>query len=229
MFHPSWYEALKVFLESPAMREIGLNLKHQADRGIRIAPRFPDTFRAFKESRFNNLHAVILGQDPYPGIIDSKVTVADGIAFSSKYSKSPPKSLMKIYEAIDRDIYNGEGYHLTDTSDLTHWAHQGVLMLNCSLTLPLAMGKSNHMYLWEPFISHVINTIVSEKDGISWILMGRDAKGYQAYLTNPSHQILSCEHPSACNHRPDKQWRDENVFRNLQAFQKHIYNIQISW
>ena len=74
----------------------------------------------------HDVKVVILGQDPYPD-----PEQADGLAFSSKNGKVP-KSLANIHKEIINDVYVGIKCHMP--TDLEHWAKQGVLLLNTTLT-----------------------------------------------------------------------------------------------
>src|SRR6478609_7852053 len=150
MFPNGWYPVLRDHLQSESFRDIGRSLRGIYKSGKELTPRFPDTFRAFKECPFRNLHTIILGMDPYPGKVSNEQCVADGIAFSSRDSVTCPKSLNYILEAIDRDVYKGEGYKLTDSFDLKRWSNQGILLLNCALTLPLKEKAGAHIGLWHP-------------------------------------------------------------------------------
>jgi uracil-DNA glycosylase len=200
-----------------------------AKSGTRITPRFPDTFRAFKECKWDDLHTVILGQDPYPGIIDNTTPVADGLAFSSRYSKTCPKSLAQVVRAIDIDIYNSTGYDIGDDFDLSRWANQGILLLNTALSLPLGHKSGAHVNLWHPFITYVLKTINERKDSVAFILMGRYAKAYKPLLKNETFAIYSCEHPSASVYRTGGKWDHEGVFKAVDSFHKSINNLSISW
>lgn len=195
---------------------------------MQLTPRFSDTFRAFKECPWDKLNTVILGLDPYPGKIDSTTFVADGLAFSSKYSTKCPKSLNQILSAIDRDVYKGAGFGLGETFDLTKWANQGILLINCALTYPIGQKSGAHINLWYPFITYVLKTINQYKDTVAIALMGREAKAYRPIFTNEGFGIYTCEHPSAANHRGGK-WKDEGIFGAISAYQGFINNIKIDW
>jgi uracil-DNA glycosylase len=193
-----------------------------------MTPKFSDTFRAFKECPWDKLHTVLLGQDPYPGKIDKTTYVADGLAFSSKNSKSCPKTLNYILESIDRDIYEGKGYELAKTTDLTAWANQGILLLNTALSFPIGQKSGAHVDLWHPFISYVLKTINEKKSAIAVGLFGGYAKQYQRLLTNDSFGVYVAEHPCAASYRGGK-WRDNNIFRSIDGYHKFINNIFIQW
>lgn len=193
-----------------------------------ITPKFDDTFRAFKECKWSNLHTVLLGQDPYPGKVDATTFVADGLAFSSKNAKKCPKSLELIYNAVDQDIYMGGALHLTDTFDLVKWAKQGILLINCALTFPVGSKSAAHVNLWHPFITYVLKTINKNKETVAFGLFGAYARAYKHLLTNSSFGVFYCEHPSASLHKGGK-WNHNGIFKQIDGYQKMMNNIKIDW
>lgn len=229
MFEEGWYKVLESHLESIAFRKIGFTLKELAAKRVLIAPKFVDTFRAFKECPWDKLHTVLLGQDSYPGIADEKNFVADGLAFSSRYSTKCPKSLNNIFHAVDADIFNGAAEHLGDTHDLSYWANQGILLINCALSLPIKERSGAHIELWRPFITYVLKTINERKDSIAFGLFGKHAQAYRPLLTNQTFGIYTCEHPAAVEHRGTGKWNHEEIFKRIDAFHKFKNNIHINW
>lgn len=230
MFEDGWYKVLESHLQSQAFREIGFRLKEMSKNKVEITPRFEDTFRAFKECSWENLHTVLIGQDPYPGVIDrqKRIYVADGLAFSSRYSEKIPKSLAHIYTAVDQDIYNGESLDITDTFDLVKWANQGILLLNAALSFPVGQKSGAHVNLWQPFISYVLKTINGRKDSIAFGLFGSYAKAYKPFLNNDTFGVYTCEHPAAADYRMST-WKHEGIFKAIDGFQKSMNNINIKW
>ena len=74
-----------------------------------IYPDMKDIFRAFEISNLDDVKVVIFGQDPYylPG-------VADGLAFSTKQSKTPA-SLKNIFKELKNEYPD----LIIETNDLT--------------------------------------------------------------------------------------------------------------
>lgn len=227
MFGNGWYEALSEYLHSPDFRNVGQTLLKLSKSNIEITPKFKDTFRAFKECPWENLNTVILGMDPYPGKIDTNTYIADGIAFSSRDSKTCPKSLQYIFGAINRDIYGNAGYYTQDFN-LTRWSEQGILLLNCALSLPIKGSSGEHLELWRLFTTKVLSIINERKSNIGFILMGAHAKVYKKLLTNNSFAVYTCNHPSSANYNGGK-WSDESVFKALDGYHRSINDIKINW
>lgn len=227
MFGDGWYHLLKDYLGSVSFRNIGERLYRMSKDKVEITPRFPDTFRAFKECPLNAFHSVVLGMDPYPGRVPNTVHyVADGLAFSSRNSVTCPKSLQYIFHAIDEDIYGKAGYY-PENFDLKRWANQGILLLNCALSLPMGEKAGAHIELWSDFITYVLQSINKERSGIGFILMGSYARNYKKLLTNDTFGIYECEHPSRANYTG--KWDHNKVFLGLKGYQKMMNNIDIVW
>lgn len=72
------------------------------------------------------VRVVILGQDPYP-----TPGYAHGLAFSVHPGVKVPRSLHNIFTELEDDL----GVPRPDHGCLTHWAEQGVLLLNTALTV----------------------------------------------------------------------------------------------
>ena len=68
-------------------------------RTQRIFPGMYDIFNAFKYTSYDNVKAVIIGQDPYHG-----VGQAHGLCFSVKKGVAPPPSLVNIFKEIKEDV-----------------------------------------------------------------------------------------------------------------------------
>ena len=222
-----WEPLLGPFLYSEEFKKIGIALNKQHKAGIEVTPKFSDMFRAFRLCSPFKMHTIFIGQDSYYQKISNNFYVADGLAFSSRYSKSCPKSLQYIYQAIDREIYDGENTSLTDTFDLEKWAIQGILLTNCSLSTTI--GKAGaHMDLWRPFTEYLLKTINKRRDSLCVVLVGKDAQKYESLLTNPTYKILKCVHPAYAAYKKI-EWDSNNIFKELVKFQRKQNNISIKW
>ena len=94
----------------------------------RITPAYENVLRVFHYP-ISHYRAVIVGQDPYP-----TPGFATGLAFSvSREVTKLPASLRNIFSEYVSDT----GFSYPITGDLSHWASNGVALLNSSLTLNL--------------------------------------------------------------------------------------------
>lgn len=155
-----------------------------------VYPPKKDIFKALELTSFEDVRVVILGQDPY-----IRKGQAMGLSFSvPKTCKKIPSSLKNIFKEMHDDI----GIELGKSGDLTPWAKNGVLLLNCILTVE--EGKSlSHKYLgWEKFTDTIISSL-NEKERVVYILWGNFAKTKGSLITNKNHLVITGGHPSFAN------------------------------
>ena len=143
-------------------------------------------FYAFRETSYKDTKVVILGQDPYHGVGE-----ANGLCFSVNEGITMPPSLKNIYKELQNDI----GVVRTST-DLSDWAHEGVLLLNSVLTVEKDKPASHKFVGWEEFTDNVIKKLNEKETPVVFILWGNFAKSKAKYITNPHHLIISSSHPS---------------------------------
>ena len=182
----SWKPFLKSEFEKPYFKELAKFL-HEEYAKKTIFPPKDLVFRAFSTD-LNEVKVVILGQDPYhtPG-------VADGLAFSvSAKEKYMPPSLVNIYKEIDADL----GAHANKSGDLSAWQKQGVLLLNNVLTVEAHLAGSHRKRGWEIFTQAVIEYLSREREGLVFILWGRDARDKKKLIDTSKHLVLESAHPS---------------------------------
>lgn len=154
----------------------------------RIFPGMYDIFNAFKYTSFENVKAVIIGQDPYHG-----VGQAHGLCFSVKKGVAPPPSLVNIFREIKSDVgIDNTGKH----GELTKWAKNGVLLLNNVLTVREGCANSHKGMGWEEFTDDVIILLNTRRKPMVFLLWGANARAKKKLVTNPAHLVLECAHPS---------------------------------
>ncbi len=153
----------------------------------RIYPNMYDIFNALKLTSYSDVKVVILGQDPYHG-----PNQAHGLCFSVKDGVEPPPSLKNIYKEIDNELHVG----IPKSGELTKWAKQGVLLLNTVLTVREGTPNSHKNMGWEIFTDCVISKLNERSSPIVFLLWGANARSKKALITNKSHYILECAHPS---------------------------------
>src|SRR5699024_10300492 len=121
-----WKRVLGDQFEQPYMKDLKAFLRREKQAGETLYPPGPDIFRAFNETPFERVKVVILGQDPYHG-----PDQAHGLCFSVRPGVRIPPSLQNIFQELRSDL----GIELPSHGCLTHWAEQGVLLLNATLTV----------------------------------------------------------------------------------------------
>lgn len=153
----------------------------------RIHPDMYDIFNALKWTSYKDTKVVILGQDPY-----HEVNQAHGLAFSVKVGVDIPPSLLNMYKELNNEL----GLYIPNNGYLEKWAHQGVMLLNASLTVRNGMANSHRNKGWELFTNSIISRLNEREDPVIFLLWGNNAKEKKALITNPQHYVLTAAHPS---------------------------------
>lgn len=183
----SWKEVLKHEFTKPYFLQVAAHLKTERATGATIYPPGQLIFNAFSFTPFQEVKVVILGQDPYHG-----PGQAHGLSFSVPDGIKPPPSLVNIYKELQEDI----GMPIPNTGNLTHWAKQGVLLLNAVLTVRANEPASHAKIGWMDFTDAVIRKISDEKEGVVFLLWGRFAQEKQVLIDATKHHVLKAAHPS---------------------------------
>ena len=153
-----------------------------------IFPPQDQLFNAFEYCTWDALKVVILGQDPYP-----TKGHANGLCFSVNEDVRPlPKSLVNIFKERKNDLSLPD----LNNGDLTHWAKQGVLLLNTVLTVEEGSPDSHKNWGWEDFTTAVVSAIATHKTNVVFILWGTKAQAKAQLIDTSQHLILKAAHPS---------------------------------
>jgi uracil-DNA glycosylase len=102
-----------------------------------------------------------------------------------------PPSLQNIYKEIQADL----GRPSATRGDLTHWAKQGVLLLNSTLTVQAHLAASHAGKGWEQFTDAVIRAL-SARSGIVYLLWGSYAQRKAEFVSSADNLVLKSVHPS---------------------------------
>lgn len=142
-------------------------------------------FNAFNHFDFKDLKVVILGQDCYHG-----PGQANGLAFSVNNGLRIPPSLRNILKELNSDL-NIKRVN----SDFTDLAEQGILFMNCALTVE--PGKpGSHLKIWEGYSNYIINYISKNSENIIFVLWGNFSKSKKSLIDTEKHFIIEGTHPS---------------------------------
>ena len=182
----SWKKVLSTEFEKPYFHELTKAVKQEYTSHT-CYPKGKAIFSAFDACPFRDVKVVILGQDPYHGI-----NQANGMCFSVQKGIALPPSLVNIYKELVNDI----GISYPQHGDLSHWANQGVLLLNAVLTVRANQAASHQKLGWETFTNAVIEKISTEKEGVVFLLWGGFAKKKAKLIDATKHHILTSGHPS---------------------------------
>src|SRR5436853_4479808 len=183
----SWKKTLKEEINKPYFEDIALHLKTERSQGKIIYPPGSLIINAFNTTPFDKVKVVLLGQDPYHG-----PGQAHGLSFSVQDGVRPPPSLVNIFKELHSDI----GVAIPAHGNLTHWAQQGVLLLNASLTVRANEPMSHAKIGWAEFTDAVISKVSVLKEHTVFLLWGKFAQEKQALVDETKHMVLRAAHPS---------------------------------
>ena len=207
---PDWRPVVERFLGSDPARDLGRFIEKRIADGATIYP--PQPFRALALTPLAKVRVVILGQDPYHG-----PGQAQGLAFSVPPDVPLPPSLRNIYKEIARDMAARSGsVSMSDQGQLAraqkagppghgllaHWALQGVLLLNTSLSVEKDLPASHSKKGWEVLTDEIIKTVWMNPRPVVFMLWGAHAQERQGLMqsrgASPSapHLVLTANHPS---------------------------------
>ena len=181
-----WDEALAPLFQDERYLKIRAFLKAEYSHHV-VYPDMYDIFNCFKYTPFDQVKAVILGQDPY-----HNEGQAHGLCFSVQDGVEPPPSLVNIYKELHDDV----GCPIPRSGNLTRWAKQGVLLLNTALTVRAHMANSHKNCGWTWFTDAVISLISEKREYVVFILWGGNARSKKPLIDPKKHLILECAHPS---------------------------------
>ena len=209
---PEGWEELIISFEKE-LDEIFETLQKEIQKGKQIFPNFKEILRPFYETPFEKVKVLILGQEPYhnPG-------QANGLAFSVNKGTEIPPSLANILYEIKTEI---ENFNFPTHGDLTSWTKQGILLLNCSLTVEKER-KISHKMVWRGIIRETIKKC-SNKGKVIFVLWGKEAYTFDKYIDTSKNTILKSSHPSP--HSAEKGFFGCNHFKKI----NELLDTPINW
>lgn len=182
----SWRQVLQHEFDKPYF-ELLTNFVRHAYRTTQCFPPAGQIFRAFDLCPFDKVRVVIIGQDPYHDF-----NQAHGLCFSVQEGGPIPPSLVNIYKEIQRDL----GKPIPTSGNLTHWAEQGVLLLNATLTVEAHRAGSHQGKGWEELTDAAIQALNSKRSNIVFMLWGSYAQRKGQFIDRDRHLVLTTVHPS---------------------------------
>lgn len=183
----SWQHSLGAEFEAPYMQALRDFLAAEKAARKVIYPHSSHWFRAFELTPLEQVKVVILGQDPYHG-----PGQAHGLCFSVRPGVRIPPSLVNIYKELADDV----GFVPVDHGYLDHWARQGVLLLNTSLTVEQGNAGSHRGKGWETFTDRAIAAVNEHAGPSVFLLWGSHARRKKALVDTRRHLVLESPHPS---------------------------------
>lgn len=183
----SWKKMLADEFGSIYFERLAAFVRSAYARGT-VYPPAKNIFEAFDRTPFDKVKVVILGQDPY-----HEPNQAHGLCFSVKDGVRLPPSLVNIYKELETEY--GTPF-LNRNGDLSHWAEQGVLLLNATLTVEAGNAGSHQGKGWEMFTDAAIARLSEHRENLVFMLWGGYARRKGAVINRKKHLVLECAHPS---------------------------------
>ncbi len=183
----SWKKQLQAEFDKPYFKAL-TDFVRSEYQTKKVFPPARLIFNAFDSCPFDTVKVVIIGQDPY-----HNVGQAHGLCFSVPDGVEKPPSLINIFKEIEQSTKKSMG----ESGNLTHWAKQGALLLNATLTVRVHQAGSHQGKGWEQFTDAVIKTVADNKKNVVFILWGNYAQQKAKLInTDNDHLILKSVHPS---------------------------------
>lgn len=184
----SWEKFIKIEQSKDYYQTLLNFVENERKAGKEIYPVESLYFNALHLTPLENIKVVILGQDPYHG-----EGQAHGLSFSVPDGIKVPPSLRNIYKELATSI---DGFTIPESGNLTHWAEQGVLLLNSVLTVQKSSAGSHAKKGWEIFTDNMIKHLNDNQSGIIFLLWGSYAHKKGMFIDSSKHTVLKSTHPS---------------------------------
>jgi len=188
---PGWSPVVDRFFAGDVGRGLSAFLQARLAAGAVIYP--PRPLRALETTPLDEVHAVVLGQDPYHG-----AGQAEGLAFSVAEGIRLPPSLRNIFKELHCD----SGQPPPASGSLVRWARHGVLLLNAILTVEDGLPGSHAKKGWEALTDAVLAEVASRASPCVYLLWGAHAQAKADLIARAADShgrealILQANHPS---------------------------------
>ena len=181
-----WNPILRVEFAKPYWAALQAFVAEERAAGAVYPPK-DDVFAALHLTSFADTKVLILGQDPYHG-----PGQAHGLCFSVRPGVAAPPSLVNIFKELREDL----GAAVPTHGNLDHWARQGVLLLNTTLTVQAGQAASHQGKGWELFTDEVLRTVNAKQQRVVFLLWGASARKKKSLIDLSRHVVLESAHPS---------------------------------
>lgn len=181
-----WNPRLRAEFDEPYWQELTAFVAAERAAGP-VYPPNGDVFAALHLTPYASTRVVILGQDPYHG-----PGQAHGLCFSVRRGVRRPPSLENMFKELVTDL----GAPIPAHGNLEHWARQGVLLLNTTLTVRGGQAASHQGKGWERFTDRVIEVVSAKPERVVFVLWGAAARRKKPLVDHPPHLVIESAHPS---------------------------------
>lgn len=214
----SWKRQLQGEFDKPYFVQLTDTVRREYMSGTCFPPG-KYIFNAFNLCPFDKVKVVIIGQDPYhePG-------QAHGLSFSVQDGVPYPPSLQNIFKEIHDDL----GTDIPATGNLTHWAKQGVLLLNATLTVRAHHANSHATLGWQSFTDAAIKALATQREHLVYMLWGGFARGKSYMIDKQNNLVLESVHPSPLSANRGG-WFGQHQFSRCNAYLEQNGIEPIKW
>lgn len=182
----SWRAQLAGELAAPYFTQLSTFVANER-RTCVVFPAENDVFRAFRETPFEAVRVVLLGQDPYHG-----PGQAHGLCFSVPEGVPQPPSLRNMFKELASELQTAA----PASGDLSVWARRGVLLLNTVLSVRQAEAGSHQKHGWERFTDAAIVALSRRSRPLVFALWGKPAAQKRKLVDEQRHRVVTAAHPS---------------------------------
>ena len=215
-----WRPLVDDFLASSAGRGVRSFVTGRLAAGAIVYPDEP--LRALHLTPPEAVRVVILGQDPYHG-----PGQANGLAFAVGLGVKPPPSLRNIFKELARQY----GRDPRAEGLLEHWAAQGVLLLNTSLTVEAGEAGSHARIGWQALTDALFAHLAAFERPLVFMLWGAHAQGRRLLAGDGGRHLWLCaNHPSPLSAlRPPVPFIGCGHFGAANEFLRRAGSVPIDW
>lgn len=181
-----WNPLLRDQFDEPYWKDLQTFVHDERSRHT-VYPPHDEVFAALHLTSYADVKVLLLGQDPYHG-----PGQAHGLCFSVRPGVDIPPSLVNILAELESDL----GCPKPADGNLDHWARQGVLLLNTTLTVRARQAASHQRKGWETFTDRVIEVVNAKPEPVVFVLWGSAARKKKAFVDTSRHTVIESPHPS---------------------------------
>lgn len=181
-----WNPLLRDQFDEPYWKDLQAFVHDERSRHT-VYPPHDEVFAALHLTSYADVKVLLLGQDPYHG-----PGQAHGLCFSVRPGVDIPPSLVNILAELESDL----GCPKPADGNLDHWARQGVLLLNTTLTVRARQAASHQRKGWETFTDRVIEVVNAKPEPVVFVLWGSAARKKKAFVDTSRHTVIESPHPS---------------------------------
>jgi uracil-DNA glycosylase len=210
-----WYEFLSPIIKSKTFKKNFAQVVNEYAR-TKCYPPQDKIFKAFELCKFEDLKVILVGNGP----------ANDGSSTGLAFDQGSYTPLMNVMHTGYCKEYPGSFNTKFMDGELSHWAKQGILMLNTSLTVQ--KGKTgSHAGMWIYFIDKLFKKLNEIDKPLLFITWGIDATTI-ADKEIKKHRIISAYHP-ALYLKDASKWNPSGSFIETEKWVKENYNEQLNW